>query len=469
MAGLFPQFSIFPKILGGISGRKSALYKEGGSLGRLYNGRSNPELIPSTNSFLLMTMKTNTITNMIPEAPENLPPMRNHHFSLAALASMPWSLLRALPAIGVALWTPASALAQTTYTLTQISPPPGADYSTVESVNNYGRVVGNTKVKAGRSNIPGPAFVWQNGAAVSLPSLGADRAAQAYSISDSGLIVGHSPSLYVYDPNSPPKAVWWQLISGKYQVGDWNTLLPETSRLFLTAATAISHDGQFVVFDSKDKDSGLSFPVVAQIGAGGTSMTTWTLNISPDGSSLYGAGAGAIDYNEGTGTVRVVGSYAKTATDASHAYLWEMNSLGQTMLDINGNQVGARFPRGVNGAGQIIGFFYTAGVYQGHFWDRFDVQSQQLPTLGGGRTIPTSINVDGLVTGSSSRSGRNALDHAFLWDISGGLRDLNALKPTDTSGIELTKGQQINDAGQILAFGLRKGIGYNVLLRPVSP
>ena len=408
---------------------------------------------------------------MKPETSGNLTPLRKHHFSLSALTSMPWSLLRALPAIGVGLWTAASALAQTTYTLTQISPPSGATSSSVESVNNHGQVVGNTKVKVGRSNIPGPAFVWANGVALSLPSLGADPAAQANGISDSGLIVGHSPSLYVYDPNSPPKAVWWQLSSGQYQVGDWNTLLPANSRLFLAAAISISEDGQFVVFDAKDKDSGRYYPVVARIGSGGMSMTTWTINYSPALEPLYDGYGSDIHSNETA--LRVVGYYAKTETDIAHPFLWEMNlnSLVVTMRDLdepNLNRYG--FTEGVNGAGEIVGDINISGIYQAHFWNAFGVK-QQLPTLGGARSISSSINDNGLVTGLSSRSGKNVLHHAFLWDSkTGAISDLNALKsPTDTSGIELTNGRNINDAGQILAFGLRKGVGHNVLLNPLSP
>lgn len=383
--------------------------------------------------------------------------------------SLVWRRPRVIFAISVALWNAGAALAGT-YTLTQISPPPGAASSSVESVNNQGQVVGNTQVKAGRSTLPGPAFVWANGVPVSLPSLGADPAAQANGISDSGLIVGFSPSLRVYDPNTPPKAVWWQVNqSGGYEIGDWNALLPENSPEFLIATTAISKDGQFVVFDARNKSSGLTYPVVAQIGVGGVS--TWPINfsgIAPVPAVPVYDGSGSDVHSDET-AVRVVGWYTKTETDTAHPFIWEMdlNSGGVTMRDLDGNLNRHSFPEGVNGAGEIVGDISLSGIYQAHFWNTFGVK-QQLPTLGGARSSASSINDSGLVTGWSSRSGKNVLAHAFLWDQFGGMRDLNALKSaTDTSGIELTKGIKINNAGQILGYGVRKGVEFKVLLNPV--
>jgi probable HAF family extracellular repeat protein len=359
-------------------------------------------------------------------------------------------------ALGVALCGAASAPAET-YTLTQINPPAGAESGSAASVNNLGQIVGNTSVKAGRSIVPGPAFVWANGAAVSLPSPGSDSAAHANAISDSGLIVGHSTA---------PRAVWWQAaVGGGYAVGNWNDLLPAGSPLFLADAVAVSQDGQFVVFDAMNTVSGLYAPAVARVEAG--TITPWSIDTGGNPAMpLFDCLASDI-HHDGT-TVRVVGFYARSQNDTPHAFLWQRDlaSGATSMIDLD-NQNAGSLAQGVNASGEVAGNINIAGVYQAYFWNASGVK-QQLGTLGGARSYAASINDAGTVTGWSARSGKNATAHAFLWSLSTGIRDLNSLKSaSDTSGIELTSALKVNNAGQVLARGTRKSVGVDVLLKRV--
>ena len=424
-------------------------------------------------------MNTNTVIDIKAAARGDSPSLQKTQHALSASTLRRWHLPRALSVIGVALWSAASALAQS-YSLTQINPPPGAASSGVADINDQGQVIGNTSVKAGRSNVPGPAFVWESDVArVSLPSLPGHPAAQANGISNTGIIVGHSPALSVYDPAKPPKAVWWQkntATSGTsfYQVGDWNDLLNNPSVL-LTEAIAISNDGQFVVFDAKHP--GGDYAAVVAWVAGGTIVKHWVIREGLSDQALpYVL---ATDISSNSSTVRVTGWYELAASNTgAHAFLWEANYLAApnapvvTALDEEPSGHSSHyFTKGLNGAGELLINKATrvngTSVYMSTRFRTTSGTMIDIPTFGG-RTSAYSISETGLVAGTSARTGRNVLNHAFLWKQGDtGLTDLNSLKSLpDTSGIELTSALKINENSQILAYGVRKGVGVRVLLNP---
>jgi probable HAF family extracellular repeat protein len=117
----------------------------------------------------------------------------------------------------------------------------------------------------------------------------------------------------------------------------------------------------------------------------------------------------------------------------------------------------------------VAGFRRNSGVDRAVYWNQNGTM-QDIGTLGGTAATARSINDAGKVVGWATTGGRKAVSHAFLWDSSTGMRDLNALKsPTDTSGLELTSAAKINNAGQILAGGTSKTLGSKiVLLNPVA-
>ncbi len=80
---------------------------------------------------------------------------------------------------------------------------------------------------------------------------------------------------------------------------------------------------------------------------------------------------------------------------------------------------------------------------------------------GDNETIATGINASGQVVGSSRRSGPA---RAFVWS-DGLMSDLNSLIPPD-SGWVLRSAAAINDADQIVGWGLHNGADRGFLLTP---
>lgn len=355
----------------------------------------------------------------------------------------------------------ASSAAAQTYTLRQINPPSGVDNSTVAHMNNLGQVVGNTSVRTSRSTSPRAPFIWTDGVSLSLPPLGADSSSHATAISDAGVIVGHSPA------NSPARAVWWQpVFGGGYEVHDWNDLLPENSPLILHDTVAISSDGQFVVFDAENSATGFWHAVVAQVDFSTGAMTTWSIDTAGNPPALV-TDSLASDINNDGNSVRVVGFYG---ANTAHAFLWQLDRAAGTASITDLDDVSTRnsFANGVNSSAEVVGTITISGTALGYFWSA--AGKVPLPTLGGVRSYPRSINDAGDVTGWSQRSGKNANAHAFLWRANVGIKDLNSLKAaSDTSGIELTDALKTNNAGQILATGTNKSGSKNILLNPVTP
>jgi probable HAF family extracellular repeat protein len=92
-----------------------------------------------------------------------------------------------------------------------------------------------------------------------------------------------------------------------------------------------------------------------------------------------------------------------------------------------------------------------------------------LGTLGGSNSIAYCVNYAGWVVGTAQLS--NGTMHAFmftngLWGM-GRMVDLNGLVPTNCGWV-LREARGINDAGQIVGWGMRGGRTNGFLLTPVS-
>lgn len=109
---------------------------------------------------------------------------------------------------------------------------------------------------------------------------------------------------------------------------------------------------------------------------------------------------------------------------------------------------------GINDVGQVVGVSSTAGDAAEHAFLWQSGGMTDLGTLGGTTSWPSGINGAGRVVGSSQTVG-NAAVHAFLWQ-DGRMADLNNLIPAD-SGWLLLGASSINDAGQIVGWGIHDG------------
>lgn len=117
--------------------------------------------------------------------------------------------------------------------------------------------------------------------------------------------------------------------------------------------------------------------------------------------------------------------------------------------------------RAVNDNGMIVGYSATPEGYHGFLYSNGTMHD--LGTLGSDPSMATGINSRGEVVGTSALSGYG--HHAFLWR-NGQLEDLNRLLPQG-SGWIVTEAYSINDGGQIICKGFRKGDpSHLVLLTP---
>jgi len=194
-----------------------------------------------------------------------------------------------------------------------------------------------------------------------------------------------------------------------------------------------------------------------------------------------------------------------TPTNSAHAFLYQNGNLQD--LGALGGEYSAAY--GINNIGQVVGYAYTTtGVFRGFLYDKGAMT--ELGTLGGDYSRANAINDSGQITGQAYISG-NGGAHAFLYDngqmtdlgvLSGsysegdainnagvvvgqasirnntgyliyhavifrgsGAKDLNNLIPA-RSGWVLTQATGINDAGEIVGYGIFQGQTHAFLLNP---
>ena len=138
-----------------------------------------------------------------------------------------------------------------------------------------------------------------------------------------------------------------------------------------------------------------------------------------------------------------------------HAVCWKNGKIADLGALPGGTDSSAR---SVNDKGQIVGYSETPTGYHAFLYT--DGAMQDLGTLGSDPSMASGINNAGDVVGSSALSGFG--HHAFLWR-NGQLIDLNTRTPKD-SGWILTSAYSINDKGQIVCTGFRKGQSTHLIL-----
>jgi len=115
----------------------------------------------------------------------------------------------------------------------------------------------------------------------------------------------------------------------------------------------------------------------------------------------------------------------------------------------------------INDSGQVVGYSYLAGDQNYHAFLYKDGKMTDLRTLGGTSSVAKGINKSGQVVGWSDNSSGER--HAFLYDSTNGMKDLNSLIPAD-SGWTIHEARAINNYGQIAATGYKEGVGQHALL-----
>lgn len=147
-----------------------------------------------------------------------------------------------------------------------------------------------------------------------------------------------------------------------------------------------------------------------------------------------------------------VAGFSITATGDWRAYIFGNG----TMTDIGGSIAGnSIWVEGIDNDDDVVGMWVYGG-YNGY--TGFLYRSGVMGPLAAGYTEPIDINNAGVVAGYAI-FGTDG--HAFVWDATNGLQDLNDLIDPDL-GLTLQVVQGISDIGQIT------GHGYRADLTPVA-
>ena len=140
--------------------------------------------------------------------------------------------------------------------------------------------------------------------------------------------------------------------------------------------------------------------------------------------------------------------------DLPQAFITAPNGVGMTVLGtLGGGDYSTSFADGINDAGQVVGYSYTAeGAYHAFITGPNGVGMTDLGTLGGDNSSASGINDAGQVVGGSLTAAGGG--HAFITGPNGGgMIDLNSLVDLP-EGVMLTGAVDINNNGQVIAMGV---------------
>jgi probable HAF family extracellular repeat protein len=352
--------------------------------------------------------------------------------------------LAALVAIALSTSRPAAA---DRYTVTDLGALPGMPYTSAwqQTINNDGVIAGYANSSAddlaNTTFFGDSSFVWKNGTITPLPGLPGAIDTVAFSLNNSGQVVGRSTPL-----GQRNHAVVWDrgVIS----------LLGELPGDNSSAALKNNDRGQAVGYSRKPLADGNDRHAVL-----------WDKGTVSKLPPL--PGAGTFDEALGINDKGQIVGWSGAASGLEHIALWDKH--GVRDLGTLGGDWGEAFA--INNKGQLVGFSANvSGSGDPFLWDNGVLSDLGvLPGDVGG--VALSINNQGQVAGVSGVETVNGnlsnpfTSHGVLW-VNGVLIDLQTKIPTG-SGWTITVALGINDRGQIVAQGVINGNLRAVLLTPV--
>ncbi|MBN2023227.1 MAG: hypothetical protein JW809_10600 [Pirellulales bacterium] len=355
-----------------------------------------------------------------------------------------------LVALTVLLGWPAPGAAEVRYAVTDLSAiwrdaAVGADLIkgfSASAINDAGQIVGGYETVFGDWG----AFVWDPTSGMKeLGNLGRSYNTTGYAINNRGEVAGSSTTDYL--SGGGPHAFRWRRDGGML---DLDGLGGNQSNAF-----DINDDGTVVGAAWPGNDRSHAFLWTAQTGM-------------RDLGTLGGDESSAIAVNN-LGQVIGVTSVSLDPDAPFRAFLWTesegMRDIGG-LLDIN--------PMAINNLGSIAGVKTRPAPVPDFPWRTVDSvvvwedgEIRDLGTLAGESTFVFAINDLGQIVGNGWVPGddRSTL-HAFLWDETYGMQDLNNVVLGDVWRI--ASAHDINNNGWILASGTdANGINASLLLIPV--
>lgn len=317
------------------------------------------------------------------------------------------------------------------YTVTDLDPT--GDYSAAYAINNVGQITGNRP--------PGPAptqaFLYSAGSIASLGTLGgATSHSFGHGINDAGAVAGYSETTggtraFVYSNGSMTAL---GTLGGSTSVG-----------------YAINNSGQVTGYAYYAGDTAGHAFIYSNGGMVG-------LGALGGGHSI---GYGINDAGQVTGLAYTSGNAAY------HAFVYSNGSMVDlgTLEDHNFSEGSA-----INASGQVVG---TSSITGGGNSSRAFLYANgamiNLGTMGGIASFGYGINAAGQAVGSvlvGTDYRDRAIHNAFLYS-DGEMIDLNTLIDP-SSGWTLSVATDINDAGQIVGWGVTSGgQTHAILLTPV--
>lgn len=261
----------------------------------------------------------------------------------------------------------------------------GGRRSSARAINNRGQVVGSSTTASGREH----AFLWENGTMHDLGTLGGPTSI-AMAINDRGQVVGSSENA-----NGRQRAFLWH----QGRMRDLGTLSPAYSAH--CSAVDVNERGQVV---GSCSSATISF---GQLGPGvhaflwqnGRMRDLGTLRRDPPTSA-------AVAIND---RGAVIGN--SPATGDWRAFLWRSGKLIGLGTIAGGDHVEAI---AINNHGQVIGSGVPMGPHgMSHAFVWHNGVLTDLGTLGGSVSVPSAINEQGLIVGSSNTAAGKG--HAVLW------------------------------------------------------
>ena len=326
------------------------------------------------------------------------------------------------------------------YTIIDIGVLPSGYWSRAYGLSEDGKVVGwSTVIQGEVARIH--AVLWEDGTLYDAGTLPGFPDSYALGVNSSGQLVGTSHNAaYTY------RAFFWDFwtITDLGSIGTGSNI-----------ANAINEAGVVV---------GHSFPL----------GFVWTPDTGMiDIGSLSAPATEPFDINELGQVVGVSNSYGHfrgfVLTPDDGVYFRDDNGDGvnDLMVEIGVIPPGVgSWAYGINNLGQVAGRArVSAELFPIHaiFWD--DGVMTDLGTLGGQYSVAWSINDTGLVVGNADLS--TDVERPFVWDAVHGMRDLNGLLPP-MSAWTLAQAWEINNAGQIVGYGMHYGQPRGFLMTPVA-
>ncbi len=307
----------------------------------------------------------------------------------------------------------------------------GGPTAVAHGINSAGQVVGEADT-AGRIR---HAFLWTNG---SIKDLNAPlEPSVAFAINALNQVVGSEGPTPLQNPAPPGPASAFLWTS----VGGIQTLTPLPGAPY-TIGLAINAVGQIAGTSTTPRAN--------------TRAVVW-LSAASAPQDIGGAGPSSLAYGINS-SEQVVGWTNNWG--GSIAFSWTSAGGLQDLGTLSGDNTSRA--AGINDLGQVVGFSSVDGTttYHAFLWTSSG-GIQGLGTLGGSSSIADAINASEQVVGWANTA--SGAMHAFL-SQNGSMIDLNTLI-SDPSWT-LIEATAINDAGQIVGWGILNGQVRGYLLTP---